>query len=123
MKNNDETEAVLQELAEEAMITRGGCLGLRPGRVYGTAVSPSPDTSPGSYSLSPPWVRLPGHSPAPGGLAPPRKGYRPNSDAVGGAYRAAAAFERRHLRLTLLNAADRRNGKNDSKGVGSAFRV
>jgi len=39
MKNNNDMKAVLQELAEEAMITGGGCLDLRPGWVGWTALS------------------------------------------------------------------------------------
>jgi len=70
MKNNNDMKAVLQELAEEAMITGGGCLDLRPGWVGWTAlscVSPLPVSAVGCS---------PDTLPAPGRLAPPRKGYR-----------------------------------------------
>ena len=59
-----------------------------------------------------------------GGLAAPLSGpIATLSDAVGGAYRASAAFERQRLRLTLLNQDNRISGKHDSKGAGIAFRA
>ena len=53
--------------------------------------------------------------PAPGGLAPPRKGYRHVSATRSGADPPGFG--------TFKNYRNRISGKDDSKGVGSAFRA